>query len=47
MAERKTCKLGSGSSRKKFEKRYGKKKGDKVWGAVQGKVHRERQAKRG
>ena len=32
--------------KKKFEKRYGKKKGDYVYGAVVGKVKRERQRKR-
>ena len=32
--------------RKKFEERYGKKKGDYVYGAVVGKVKRERAAKR-
>jgi hypothetical protein len=31
----------------KFEKRYGKTKGQKVFGAVVGKVKRERAAKRG
>jgi len=35
------------SQERKFEKRYGKKKGDRVYGAVVGKVARERQAKRG
>jgi hypothetical protein len=33
--------------RKKFEKRYGKKKGDHVYGAVVGKVKREQLARRG
>ena len=32
--------------KKKFEKRYGKKKGDYVYGATVGKVHRERMSKR-
>ena len=32
--------------KKKFEERYGKKKGDYVYGAVVGKVKREREAKR-
>jgi hypothetical protein len=32
--------------KKKFEKRYGKKKGDYVYGAVVGKVKREREKKR-
>jgi len=31
---------------KKFEKRYGKKKGKYVYGSVIGKVRRERAAKR-
>ena len=31
---------------KKFKKEYGKKKGKKVYGAVVGKVKRERAAKR-
>jgi hypothetical protein len=34
------------SEKKKFEKRYGKKKGDYVYGAVIGKVKRERSGKR-
>ncbi len=29
-----------------FEKRYGKKKGDKIYGAVVGKIKRERMKKR-
>lgn len=32
--------------KKKFEERYGKKKGDYVYGAVVGKVKKEREAKR-
>ena len=32
---------------KKFESRYGKKKGKKVYGAVVGKVKRERKKKYG
>ena len=32
--------------RKKFEKRYGRRKGDHVYGATVGKVHRERMKKR-
>jgi len=32
--------------KKKFEKEYGKKKGDYVYGATVGKVKREREAKR-
>jgi len=32
--------------KKKFEKRYGKKKGDYVYGSVIGKVKRERSGKR-
>ena len=35
------------SERRKFEREYGKKKGDYVYGAVVGKVARERAAKRG
>jgi len=31
--------------KKKFEERYGKKKGDYIYGAVVGKVKRERQRK--
>ena len=31
--------------RKKFEREYGKRKGDYVYGAVVGKVRRERQMK--
>lgn len=34
-----------GRERRKFEKKYGKKKGDYVYGAVVGKVKRERKAK--
>ena len=30
---------------RKFEKRYGKKKGDYVYGAVVGKIRRERRVK--
>jgi hypothetical protein len=33
--------------RRKFEKEYGKKKGDYVYGAVVGKVRREQLARRG
>ncbi len=32
--------------RRKFEKEYGKKKGDYVYGATVGKVKREREAKK-
>jgi hypothetical protein len=35
-----------GSQKRKFEARYGKMKGDYVYGAVVGKVKRERAAKR-
>ena len=34
------------NEKKKFEKKYGKKKGDYIYGAVVGKVKRERQRKR-
>jgi hypothetical protein len=34
------------SERRKFEREYGKKKGDYVYGATVGKVKREREAKR-
>ncbi len=34
------------SEEREFERRYGKKKGDYVYGAVVGKVKRERSAKR-
>lgn len=40
------AKLGSVTTKRKFERHYGKRKGDRVWGAVQGNVHRERVAKR-
>lgn len=36
-----------GREERKFEQRYGKKKGDYVYGATVGKVKRERMAKRG
>ncbi len=35
------------SQERKFESKYGAKKGKKVYGAVVGKVKRERQAKYG
>jgi len=31
--------------KRKFEERYGKKKGDRIYGAVVGKVKRERERK--
>ena len=34
-----------GRQKKKFEERYGKRKGDYVYGSVVGKVKREREAK--
>lgn len=35
-----------GARKRQFERRYGKKKGDYVYGATVGKVKREREAKR-
>jgi len=36
-----------GARKRQFQKRYGKKKGAYVYGAVVGKVKRQREAKRG
>lgn len=36
-----------GKEKKKFEERYGKRKGDYVYGATVGKVKRERESKGG